>query len=88
MPRRDDDDDDEVSDDGAEGGDDDLEEDGNKAYTMRCRMYENQFPECVSILLQPSSLSRESRMFHNSQRRNEGPSRSEANSLSSYRKQN
>ncbi|KAL3905675.1 MAG: hypothetical protein SGPRY_010832 [Prymnesium sp.] len=48
MPREDDDD--ELSDDGGlEGGGDDDE--GNKAYTMHCRMYENVFPEIDDVVM-------------------------------------
>jgi len=47
MPR--DDDEEELSDDpGLEAGD---EDEGNKAYTMHCRMYENQFPEIDDIVI-------------------------------------
>lgn len=47
MPR--DDEDDEGSDDDQGLEDDELDEDGSgKAYTMRCRMYESQFPEYVA----------------------------------------
>ncbi|KAL1530533.1 hypothetical protein AB1Y20_001434 [Prymnesium parvum] len=47
MPR--DDDEEELSDDdGVDVGDD---EEGNKAYTMHCRMYENQFPEIDDVVM-------------------------------------
>jgi len=51
MPRRDEDDDDEEEE-GLELGDEDDDDDGSgKAYTMRCRMYENQFPEIDDVVM-------------------------------------
>uniref|UniRef100_A0A7S3FG56 S1 motif domain-containing protein n=1 Tax=Haptolina ericina TaxID=156174 RepID=A0A7S3FG56_9EUKA len=50
MPR--DDEDDEGSDDDQGLEDDELDEDGSgKAYTMRCRMYESQFPEIDDLVM-------------------------------------